>query len=359
MNDIEALVRTNIQQLKSFADVRVEWRGDVSLYLDANENPFGAPVTLPGTEELHRYPDPLQRQLKEKISRVKGVPPQNIFLGNGSDEAIDLLFRIFCEPGKDSVIICPPTYDMYERSGYIHDARIIEVPLLPGFDLDVVGILEKSFSLSGDIGSTKLLFICSPNNPTANSFHADDMELLIQKFPGIVVMDEAYINYSKQKSCIRWLTEYDNLVVLQTLSKAWGMAALRLGMAFASETIIGYFNKVKTSYNINAATQQLALAALDNMAWVNEHIRRTVALREELIRQLQPLPFVEKIYPSDANFILAKTNDATAVYRYLADHAIIVCDRSRLQLCEGCLRITIGTASDNESLITTLKKYKA
>ncbi|MBP7389858.1 MAG: histidinol-phosphate transaminase [Chitinophagales bacterium] len=353
MKDIEALVRTNIQQLKPYSSARDEFKGEASVYLDANENSFGSPVTLPDGEGLNRYPDPLQQKLKEKISSIKGVPPQNIFLGNGSDEAIDLLFRIFCEPGKDAVIICPPTYGMYEVSANINNVSVINISLLPSFDLDVEKLLE-TFS-----PSAKLLFICSPNNPTANSFHADDVELLIHKFPGIVVIDEAYINYSKQKSAIRWLTEYDNLVVLQTFSKAWGMAALRLGMAFASETIIDYFNKVKPPYNVNEATQQLALAALDNMMWVNEHIRKTVALREELIRQLQLVSFVEKIYPSDANFILAKMKDPSAVYTHLAAHGIIVRNRSKVQLCEGCLRITVGTAAENEALITTLKIYQA
>lgn len=353
MKDIEALVRINIQQLKPYSSARDEFNGEASVYLDANENSFGSPVTLPDGKELNRYPDPLQQKLKEKISSIKGVPPQNIFLGNGSDEAIDLLFRIFCEPGKDAVIICPPTYGMYEVSANINNVSVITIPLLPSFDLDVEKLLE-TFS-----PSAKLLFICSPNNPTANSFHADDVELLIHKFPGIVVIDEAYINYSKQKSAIRWLTEYDNLVVLQTFSKAWGMAALRLGMAFASETIIDYFNKVKPPYNVNEATQQLALAALDNMMWVNEHIRKTVALREELIRQLQLVSFVEKIYPSDANFILAKMKDPSAVYTHLAAHGIIVRNRSKVQLCEGCLRMTVGTAAENEALITTLKIYQA
>lgn len=349
MKDIEAWVRPNIKALKPYSSARDEFKGEASVYLDANENSFGSPLE----DAYHRYPDPLQKTLKEKISGIKGVPPQNIFLGNGSDEAIDLLFRIFCEPGIDEVIICPPTYGMYEVSANINNVGIGSVPLLPSFDLDVEKILE-SFT-----PNTRLLFICSPNNPTANSFHPDDVELLIQKFNGIVVIDEAYINYSRQKSAIRWLTEYDNLVVLQTFSKAWGLAALRLGMAFASEVIISYFNKVKPPYNINIATQELALQALDNIAWVNEHIRQTVILREQLIQQLQQLPFAQKVYPSDANFILVKVTDASGIYHFLVSKGIIVRDRSKVQLCEGCLRITIGTPEENDALINTLKSYTA
>ncbi|MBK7148930.1 MAG: histidinol-phosphate transaminase [Bacteroidetes bacterium] len=349
MKEIEAWVRPNIKALKPYASARDEFKGEASVYLDANENSFGSPLP----QNYNRYPDPLQMELKEKISRVKGLPPQNIFLGNGSDEAIDLLFRVFCEPAQDKVLICPPTYGMYEVSAHIHNVDIVRVNLLPGFELDVEQILE---SLTP---SVKLLFICSPNNPTANSFHADDVELLVQKFNGIVVIDEAYINYSRQKSAIRWLTEYDNLVVLQTFSKAWGLAALRLGMAFASETIIHYLNKVKPPYNINIATQQYALEALDNIQWVNEHIRQTVALREALITELKTLPLTQKVFPSDANFILLRVTDAPGLYKHLVENGIIVRDRSKVQLCEGCLRITVGTPEENENIIRVIKMYKA
>lgn len=349
MKEIEAWVRPNIKALKPYASARDEFKGEASVYLDANENSFGSPLP----QNYNRYPDPLQKELKEKISRVKGVPPQNIFLGNGSDEAIDLLFRVFCEPAQDKVLICPPTYGMYEVSAHIHNVDIVRVNLLPNFELDVEQILE---SLTP---SVKLLFICSPNNPTANSFHADDVELLVQKFNGIVVIDEAYINYSRQKSAIRWLTEYDNLVVLQTFSKAWGLAALRLGMAFASETIIHYLNKVKPPYNINIATQQYALEALDNIQWVNEHIRQTVALREALITELKTLPLTQKVFPSDANFILLRVTDAPGLYKHLVENGIIVRDRSKVQLCEGCLRITVGTPDENENIIRVIKMYKA
>jgi len=344
---IEQLVRPNILSLKPYSSARDEYQGEASVFLDANENSFGSP--LPQT--FNRYPDPLQLELKNKISAIKGLPAQNIFLGNGSDEAIDVLFRIFCEPQQDNVIICPPTYGMYEVSANINNISIKSIPLLPSFDLDVEAILEAQDAHS------KLLFLCSPNNPTGNSLHLEDMELLIQKFNGVVVIDEAYINYAKQQSCIRWLTEYDNLVVLQTFSKAWGLAALRLGIAFSNELIIGWMNKVKPPYNINAATQQFALDALENIAWVNDNIRQTIALRNILVEQLKSITNVEHIYPSDANFVLVKISGAKAVYDFLVSKGIIVRDRSRVTLCDDCLRITVGTEKENELLIENLYTY--
>ena len=359
MFDVENIVRENIRKLKPYSSARDEFKGEASVFLDANENSFGSPVPLPLGEGLgvglNRYPDPLQRKLKEKLSNIKGVPVQNTFLGNGSDEAIDVLFRIFCEPKIDNVIICPPTYGMYEVSANINDVGVIKINLLPNFDLDVEKILEHSSPFGGR--GAKLLFICSPNNPTANSFHSDDVELLIQKFPGIVVIDEAYINYSKQKSAIRFLTQYENLVVLQTFSKAWGLAALRLGMAFAPQIIIDYMNKVKPPYNVNLATQQLAMQALNNIEWVNQHIRETIAERKKLEEELKQNTLVEKIHQSDENFNLIKVKDANAVYEYLVSLGIIVRNRSRIELCEGCLRITVGTPSENETLLEALKQY--
>jgi histidinol-phosphate aminotransferase len=347
MFEIENLVRSNIRKLKPYSSARSEFKGTASVFLDANENSFGSPLS----ESYNRYPDPLQAELKEKISGIKGVPSQNIFLGNGSDEAIDLLFRIFCEPKADAVIICPPTYGMYEVSAGINDIEIKRIHLLANFELNVEEILEKTDE------RTKMLFVCSPNNPTANSFHPDDIELLIQKFSGIVVVDEAYINYSKQKSSIRFLTEYENLVVLQTFSKAWGLAALRLGMAFASENIIDYMNKVKPPYNVNEATQQTAMKAIHNIAWVNEHIRLTIAERIKLESELTKIALVEKIYPSDANFILVKVKDAPMAYHYLVNQGIIVRDRSKVTLCENCLRITVGTPEENAALVNALNKF--
>ncbi|MDB5285050.1 MAG: histidinol-phosphate transaminase [Bacteroidota bacterium] len=346
MFDVESIVRTNILNLKPYSSARDEFKGHASVFLDANENSFGSPTS----EEYNRYPDPLQLKLKEAITNIKGIPAENIFLGNGSDEAIDILFRIFCEPGIDNVIICPPTYGMYEVSANINNVAAKKVNLTPSFELDVQAILENS-----DVHS-KLLFICSPNNPTGNSLHKEDIELLIQKFNGIVVIDEAYINYAKQSSCIGFLTEYPNLVVLQTFSKAWGLAALRLGMAFASTKIIDYMNKVKPPYNINQATQNLALSALENINWVNDAIRETISEGTRLVTSLQAMPLVEKIFPSDANFLLVKVADPVKIYGQLVDGGIIVRNRNNITLCEGCLRITVGTPQQNEILITALQQ---
>lgn len=347
MFDVNDIIRPNIKELKPYSSARDEFKGEASVYLDANENAFGSPLPA----NFNRYPDPLQFKVKEKISALKGVPTQNIFLGNGSDEAIDVLFRIFCEPGLDNVIICPPTYGMYEVSANINNVAIQKVNLLPSFDLDVEGILEAINP------NTKLLFICSPNNPTGNSFHPDDVELLLEKFKGVVVIDEAYINYSRQKSAIRLLTEYANLVVLQTFSKAWGLAGLRLGMAFAPLAIIDYMNKVKPPYNVGQPTQDLAIEALDGREWVNAHILETVKQRSALMEAVTKLEMTEKIYPSDANFFLVKVKQAKPVYDYLAAQGIIVRDRSKVTLCEGCLRITVGTPEENEQLIEALNKF--
>jgi histidinol-phosphate aminotransferase len=347
MFEVNDIIRPNIKELKPYSSARDEFKGEASVYLDANENAFGSPLPA----NFNRYPDPLQLEVKEKISALKGVPTQNIFLGNGSDEAIDVLFRIFCEPGLDNVIICPPTYGMYEVSANINNVAIQKINLLPSFDLDVEGILEAINP------STKLLFICSPNNPTGNSFHPDDVELLLEKFKGIVVIDEAYINYSRQKSSIRLLTEYANLVVLQTFSKAWGLAGLRLGMAFAPQVIINYMNKVKPPYNVGQPTQDLAIEALDGREWVNAHILETVKQRTTLVEAVSKLEITEHVYPSDANFFLVKVKQAKAVYDYLAAQGIIVRDRSKVTLCEGCLRITVGTPEENEQLIEALNKF--
>jgi histidinol-phosphate aminotransferase len=298
-----------------------------------------------------RDPEPHQLELKKKISTIKGLPEYNIFLGNGSDEAIDILYRIFCTPGVDNAIICPPTYGMYEVSADINDISVKRISLLPSFDLDVDQILFATDA------HTKLLFICSPNNPTGNSVHKEDIEFLITKFPGIVVIDEAYINYSRQSSCIKFLTEYPNVVILQTFSKAWGLAGIRLGMAFASAEIIDLMDKVKPPYNISENTQQLALQALDNIELVNTRIRETVQQRNKLAADLHTLSIVQKVYPSDANFLLVKVLDAPATYAYLVSKGVIVRDRSRLQLCENCLRITVGTPVENEDLVMHLKIF--
>lgn len=342
------LVRDNIKSLQPYSSARTEYSGEASIFLDANENSYGSPLD----ENYNRYPDPLQWKLKQDLSKIKGIPPQNIFIGNGSDEVIDLALRIFCEPGKSNIITCPPTYGMYKVCANINDVRVKEINLTEDFQLDVERLLEAIDS------NTRLLFICSPNNPTGNNMNRMDIELLINNFPGIVIIDEAYINYSKQKTFLQELTEYENLIVMQTLSKAWGLAALRLGLAFASGKIIELFNKVKPPYNINLSSQQLGIKALSGIDEVNANIKNTVEQRNYLQKELSQFNFIQKIYPSDANFLLIKTDDADKLYKYLSGKKIIVRNRSKEPLCENCIRITVGTPEENESLIDALKKYR-
>lgn len=348
MFDINNILRENIKNLTPYSSARDEYTGEASVFLDANENAYGSPLEI----AYNRYPDPLQYKVKLKLSQIKGVPPRNIFLGNGSDEAIDILFRSFCNPGIDNVIIVPPTYGMYQVSANINDVEAKKVLLTEEYQLDLEGIAEAIDK------NTKLIFICSPNNPTGNSINRDDIETLLANFNGLVVIDEAYINFSRQKTFIQELTEYANLVVLQTLSKAWGLAGLRVGMAFASEEIIEIMNKVKPPYNVNEASQQLALQALNNVSLVNLWIKETLEERDGLVLALKEFDFVLDIYPSDANFILVKTTDAKAIYDFLVQHGIIIRDRSKVELCEGCLRITIGTPDENKTLLSTLQQYK-
>ncbi|WP_432714555.1 histidinol-phosphate transaminase [Pedobacter sp.] len=343
--DINNLQRDNIKRLRPYSTARDEYKGQASVFLDANENSYGSPLAA----NYNRYPDPLQLDLKDAISRIKGVPIENTFLGNGSDEAIDLLFRAFCEPGVDNVVILPPTYGMYEVSADINNVEVRKVNLLPDFQLDMEAIAEAIDE------NTKLLFICSPNNPTGNSIIRTDIETILANFNGLVVIDEAYINYSRQKTFIAELTEYANLVILQTFSKAWGLAGLRLGMAFAPRPVIDILNKVKAPYNINQATQDLALEALKNVGQVNEWIKATVEERNLLTAALEALDMVKKVYPSDANFILVAMENAKAKYDSLVEQGIIVRDRSKVTLCDDCLRITIGTPEENKILLEALK----
>jgi histidinol-phosphate aminotransferase len=348
MFDINQIIRPNIKNLVPYSSARDEFKGEASVYLDANENAFGSPLD----KAYNRYPDPMQYQVKMRLSAIKGVPARNIFLGNGSDEAIDILFRAFCNPGVDNVILVPPTYGMYEVSANINDVETRKVSLTEEYQLNVEGISEAIDK------NTKLIFICSPNNPTGNSINRDDIETLLANFNGIVVVDEAYINFSRQKTFIQELTEYANLVVMQTLSKAWGLAGLRIGMAFASEEIIEVMNKVKPPYNINEASQQLALQALQNTDLVNLWIKELLAERDKLVLKLKDMDFVLDIYPSDANFLLVKTTDANGIYNFLVQHGIIVRNRTKVELCEGSLRITVGTPEENQKLLETLQQYK-
>jgi histidinol-phosphate aminotransferase len=347
MFQLDKLLRDNIRKLVPYSSARDEFKGEAQIFLDANENSLGSPLT----RWYNRYPDPLQWKVKEALSRVKGIAPRHIFLGNGSDECIDILYRAFCEPGKDNVIINPPTYGMYEVSAHINDIEVRRAPLLDDFQLDLVH-LENLVD-----EHTKIIWICSPNNPTANSMNRQDVEIVLNNFPGLVVVDEAYINFSRHRSFIQELPDYPNLVVMQTMSKAWGLAGLRLGMAFASEAIIDVYNKVKPPYNINQASQELALKALEETEQVNDMIRALVTMREIMVSQLAALPLVKKIYPSDANFLLVKVADAKAVYQYLLQKGIVVRDRSKVELCEGCLRITVGTESENRQLLEALGQY--
>lgn len=345
--DLNTLVRNNVKKVIPYSSARDEFSGEAKIFLDANENSLGSPLT----KWYNRYPDPYQKKVKQAISRIKAVSTDNIFLGNGSDECIDLLYRCFCEPGKDNVIICPPTYGMYEVSASINDVGVKKVLLLENFQLNMEGLEEAIDE------QTKIIWVCSPNNPTGNSIDYQDIEVLLNNFTGLVVVDEAYINFSKHRSLIKDLKEYPNLVIMQTLSKAWGLAALRLGMLLASADIITWLNKIKPPYNINEATQELALKALNEVEQVNEMIRQIVKMRDEVADKLILQRGVKKVYPSDANFLLVKVDNATALYEHLLGDGIVVRDRSKVKLCEGCLRITIGTEAENERMIESLKTF--
>lgn len=349
MFDLNKLVRNNIKQLTPYSSARDEFSGEAKVFLDANENSLGSPLT----KWYNRYPDPHQKKLKDKLAVVKGIAAEHIFIGNGSDECIDLLFRSFCEPGKDNVIICPPTYGMYEVSANINDVEVRRAPLLEDFQPDLVH-LENLVD-----AQTKIIWLCSPNNPTGNALNREDIEMVLNNFNGIVVIDEAYINFSKQKTFIQDLADYPNLVVLQTLSKAWGLAGLRLGMAFASVAIIDILDKVKPPYNINQATQDLVLKALEEVGQVNDMIRLLVDMREAMAEVFRSMPTVEQVYPSDANFLLVKIKDARKVYEFLLTKGIVTRDRSNVTLCEGCLRITIGTEKENTMLVDAMQDWYA
>jgi histidinol-phosphate aminotransferase len=344
---LERLIRRNINNLTPYSSARDEFHGQANIFLDANENSIGSPLL----KWYNRYPDPYQSKIKEKIASIKGIDPNRQFIGNGSDECIDLLYRAFCEPGIDNVIICPPTYGMYEVSANINNIEIRKAPLLSNFQLD----LE---SIAGHIDqNTKIIWICSPNNPTGNSIHFESVETILNNFDGLVVVDEAYINFARQKSFTQLLPDYPNLVILQTLSKAWGLAGLRLGLSFASEEIIRIYNKIKPPYNISEAVQELILKALDHVNDVNEMIKELVRERQWLETELSSIPCVKHIYPSDANFLLVKVTAAKAIYDFLLNQQIVVRDRSKVTGCEECLRITVGTEQENKKLIEALRAF--
>ena len=353
--EVHNLVRANIYRLSPYSTARHEFTGIASIMLDANENSIGSPVSLEMDDRqflLNRYPDPSQTQLKESISAIKGLSVENIFVGNGSDEAIDVLLRIFCDPGIDNIITLSPTYGMYSVAAAINNIKIKEIPLNSAFQMDIQTIADAIDE------HTKIIFICSPNNPTGNSINRQDIEIILNNFDGIVVLDEAYINYARQKSFAQEVKDHPNLVVMQTLSKAWGMAALRVGFAFASKEIIHYMNNVKYPYNINISAQELALKGIQEIDKINDWIKQTVTEREKLAEQLKSLSFVQKIYPSDANFILVKMERADKVFKFLQLKGIIVRNRSSVKGCEDCLRITIGTPEENKVLMETLIIYQ-
>ena len=340
---IENLIRENIKSLKPYSSAREEFKNSASnlVYLDANENPFDT--------GLNRYPDPQQNLVKAALAKIKNVSREQLLIGNGSDEVLDLIFRVFCEPKVDTVIVLPPTYGMYEVLANTNDVKILNISLLDNYQPNVDEILKAQNS------QTKLLFLCSPNNPTANSFNADKIETLIKKFTGIVVIDEAYIDFSSQESWIGRLNEFPNLIVIQTLSKAYGLAGIRLGACYSSTKIISVLNKIKPPYNVNQLTQQTALKALQNSIKTNNEIAIIISERNKLKTDLEEISFIMKVYPSDANFLLVKVDNAIVRYNQLVEYGIIVRNRTNQPICENCLRFTVGTKEENKKLMKTLK----
>jgi histidinol-phosphate aminotransferase len=341
MTDIKKLVRPNILKMTPYSCARDEFKGIAGIFLDANENPYG---------KLNRYPDPYQRKLKDAISGIKGISPEKIFLGNGSDEIIDLCFRIFCNPGLNKVLIFPPTYGMYEVSASINDVRVLKVPLTDNFRID----MAKAEEVMND-KDLRIIFICSPNNPTANAMDREDVEQIIRIFDGIVVIDEAYSDFSVEQSFISLVEKYNNLIVMQTFSKALGLAAARVGMAFADPEIVGLLNKIKPPYNISSLNQSAALESISNAEESMKLVRMIISERSTLQGELEKFSYVKKIYPSDANFLLIKVDDANRLYDYLIMKEIIV--RNRNSIIDDCIRITIGKKEENEKLIAALRQY--
>ena len=343
--DIQKLLRGNIRQLQPYSSARDEFKGEASVYLDANENPYNAP--------FNRYPDPLQWEVKEQISKIKNIPVANIFLGNGSDEPIDLLYRAFCEPRMDNVVAIEPTYGMYKVCSSINDVEYRKVLLDDDFQFSADKLLSATNIY------TKIIWLCSPNNPTGNSLNRTEIVTLLNAFEGIVVLDEAYIDFASAGSFSEFLSQYPNLVILQTFSKAWGSAAIRLGMAFASTEIISVLNKIKYPYNINLLTQKQALKAIQQADQVKNWVDTLLLERSQLIDELQKIPIVLRIYPTDANFVLVKVTDANAVYQYLINKSIVVRNRNTVSLCLDCLRITVGTPEENSILLNELQNCQA
>lgn len=341
--NLQALVRKNIWNLVPYSCARNEFKGEASVFLDANENPLNDPY--------NRYPDPFQDALKQKVSKVKGVDARNIFFGNGSDEPIDLVVRIFCEPRVDNIVAMDPTYGMYQVCADINDVEYRKVLLNDDFSLDAERLLAATDA------HTKLIFLCSPNNPTANVMNKEEVLKVVRNFPGIVILDEAYIDFAEAPGLLSRLSEFPNLIILQTFSKAWGMAAIRLGMAFATEEIIGLFNKVKYPYNINLLTQTFVGESVLKEKEKQETVRMLVEQRAFLKDALLVFPFILQVFPSDANFLLVKVDDANGLYDYLINRGIVIRNRTKLSLCKNTVRITVGTREENEALLEALKTY--
>ncbi len=343
--NLQQLVRKNVWDMKAYSSARDEFKGEASVFLDANENPLN--------DKYNRYPDPLQWKLKEKIAKIKGIEAEKIFLGNGSDEPIDLVIRVFCEPRIDNIVAIDPTYGMYQVCADVNDIEYRKVLLNENFDIDAQKILERTDD------RTKLIFLCSPNNPTGNLLSKKEIEKILNAFAGIVIIDEAYIDFASEATWLNDLDKYPNMVVLQTFSKAWGLAAVRLGMAFASAEIIRLFNKVKYPYNVNILTQNFVNEELEKTELRKQWIGILLKGRDYLKGELIKLPFVERIYPTDANFLLVRVGDANGIYKKLADKGVIVRNRNSVSLCAGCLRITVGTDDENKTLIETLNSLEA
>ncbi|MBR2150477.1 MAG: histidinol-phosphate transaminase [Prevotella sp.] len=344
MKPLQQLVRPNIWNLAPYSSARDEYSGkEAHVFLDANENPYNAPY--------NRYPDPLQRDLKKMLEKVKGVPAENIFLGNGSDEAIDLPYRIFCEPGRDNVVAIEPTYGMYKVCADINNVEYRPVLLDENYEFQADRLLAACDQ------HTKLIWICSPNNPTGNSMNRNEILKVIEGFEGIVIVDEAYIDFAQQLSMRQELTKYPNLVILQTMSKAWGSAAIRLGMAFASKEMIQIYNKVKYPYNVNMLTQQQAMEMLKDPFEIDKYVKILLTERSYLVQAFTELPICKQVYKTDANFFLALMTDAQKIYDYLVDRGIIVRNRTRVKLCNNCLRITVGTRTENQELLSALRQF--
>lgn len=343
MNNIQELIRPNIAALAPYSCARDEFKGEASVYLDANESPYNN-----GT---NRYPDPLQSEVKSLLAPLKKVRHEQIFLGNGSDEAIDLVYRIFCRPGIDNVVAPAPTYGMYQVCADINDIEYRAVPLKADYQLDMEAMKQAIDE------NTKAIWLCSPNNPTGNVFAKKDLLWFLDNAEAMIVVDEAYIDFSDKGTMVEMLDKYPNLIVLQTFSKAWGQAAIRLGIAMASEEVISLYNKVKYPYNVNILTQQQALKVLGNVAKKESQVKEILAQRDVLKNLLLSLSCVEEIYPSDSNFLLVKVNDANGIYKYLQDKGIIVRNRHRVTLCANCLRITVGTPTENAEIYNALKDF--